>query len=64
MKSLFFLRYPLIILLCGFIVRLAGVLFKIRHWPMADELITAGFIMMGVGIFWAVLKLLLLKKPE
>ena len=64
MKGVWFLKWPLIIFLLGFLVRFIGILFKIRHWPMADEYITIGSIICGIAIVFAIIKLAFLKKPN
>ena len=63
MSGVWFLKWPLIIFLVGFFVRFAGVLFKIRHWPWADEFITIGSVVCGVGIVFAIIKIAFMKKP-
>jgi len=64
MKGVWFLKWPLIIFLLGFLIRFIGFLFKIRHWPMADEYITIGSIICGIAIVFAIIKLVFLKKPN
>jgi hypothetical protein len=39
-------------------------LFKIRHWPMADELLPGGTILGVAALLFAIIKLLLLKKQS
>jgi hypothetical protein len=57
-----FLRWPLIFFLLGLGIRFIGALFKIRHWPLADESMITGTVI-GVGaILFTIIKLLLLKK--
>ena len=63
MHALWFLKWPLIVFLAGFLVRLTGLLFKVRHWPMADELITTGSIICDIGIAYAIFKIAFMKKP-
>ena len=63
MKGLYFLKWPLLIFLMGFLTRFIGVLFKIRHWPYADEMITYGSVIGGIGVLFAMIKLFFLKKP-
>ncbi len=63
MKWMYFLKWPLIIFLFGYLTRFVGALFKIRHWPNADELITIGSLVGAVGIVFAIIKLVFLKKP-
>ena len=58
------LKYPIIILLFGVLTQFTGALFKIRHWPMADELITIGYGFCAVAITYAIVKIALMKKPE
>ena len=64
MTGLYFLRWPLIFFLLGLGIRFIGALFKIRHWPLADELLTAGTIISVAAILFAIIKLLLLKKQQ
>jgi hypothetical protein len=64
MSRLSFFRWPLILFLVGLGMRLIGVLFNIRHWPDADELITIGTIAGAAAILFAIIKLLLLKKQQ
>ena len=64
MKGVWFLKWPLIIFLTGFLIRFIGVLFKIRHWPMGDELITIGSLIGGAGIIFAIIKIAFMKKPN
>ena len=62
MSGLWFLRWPAIIFLVGFMIRFIGALFKIRHWPSADELITLGSIIGVIGIVYAIIKIAVMKK--
>ena len=63
MRGLWFLKWPLIVFLIGFLIRFIGALFKIRHWPGADELITYGSLIGAIGIIYAIIKIALMKKP-
>jgi hypothetical protein len=63
MSGIWFLRWPLIIFLAGLAIRVAGVLFKIRHWPSGDQIITVGSILMVVAIVFALIKIAVMKKP-
>ena len=63
MKGIEVIKWPLIIFLIGFFTRLAGALWKIRHWPGADEMITIGFIICGVAVIWGIIILVRMKKP-
>jgi len=64
MKGIWIIRWPLIIFLVGFFIRLIGALWKIRHWPMGDELITLGFIICGIAVIWGIIVLVMMKKPK
>lgn len=63
MQALWFLRWPLIVFLAGFLLNFTGSLFKIRHWPGADELITTGSFICGVAIVFGIVKIVFMKKP-
>jgi hypothetical protein len=63
MKRLYFFKWPIAIFLTGYLLQIIGALFKIRHWPYADELLTFGMIIICAGILFAIAKLFLLKKP-
>jgi len=56
-------KWPIVVLLLGVLTQFTGALFKIRHWPMADELITIGYGLCGVAIVFAIVKIALMKKP-
>ena len=64
MTSLVFFKWPLVIFLLGLAIRWIGVIYKIRHWPYADELLMAGSILGVSGILFAVIKLLIFKKQQ
>jgi hypothetical protein len=55
-------KWPLIIFLFGVLIQIAGALFKIRHWPMADEMITISSIICAGAVIFAIIKLILTKK--
>lgn len=64
MEGVWFLKWPLIIFLLGLLVRFMGILFKLRHWPMADEFVTIGSIICGIAIVFAIIKIAFVKKPN
>ena len=64
MKGIYFLKWPLIIFLLGYMTRFIGALFKIGHWPSADELITIGSLIAALGILFAIIKLIFIKKSR
>jgi hypothetical protein len=55
-------KWPLIIFLFGILIQIVGVLFKLRHWPMADEMITISSIICAAAVLFAIIKLILMKK--
>ena len=63
MKGIWFIKWPLIVFCLGSLVRLVGALWKILHRPMADELLTVGFIICGIAVIWGIIKLAFMKKP-
>ncbi len=62
MKNFFFLRIPLVLFLTGLLIWFIGTIIKMRHLPVADELITFGSIISALGILFAIFKILLVKK--
>ena len=64
MKGLRFFKWPLITFLFGALIQIFGALFKIRHWPMADELLTISAMICGGALVFAIIKLLSVKKPN
>ena len=63
MKGIWIVKWPLIIFLVGFFVRLVGAFWKIRHWPMADEIITIGYVICGIAVVWGIIILVTMRKP-
>lgn len=64
MTGIWFLKWPISIFLIGFLIRFIGALFKVRHWPNADEMITIGTIIGAAGIIYAIVKVAFMKKPN
>jgi gliding motility-associated GldL-like protein len=64
MQALYYLKTPFIIFLIGQLFHFAGALFKIRHWPYGDELITAGGLFTFTAIIYAIIKIAALKKHQ
>ena len=62
--KLFDFKWPLILFLLGYFIQLTGALFKIRHWPTADEMITLGYAFEGISIVFAIIKIVPMKKTE
>lgn len=56
-------KWALVIFLFGVILQFIGVLFKLRHWPMADEMITISIIICVIAVILAIIKIAFMKKP-
>ena len=61
--KLYDFKLALIIFLLGVILQFIGALFKIRHWPMADEMITISTIICVIAVILAIIKIEFMKKP-
>jgi len=63
-NALYPFKWPLVMLLLGFLVRIIGAMIKILHWLNANLILIAGTVIMGVAILWLIIKLLSLKKQN
>jgi len=63
MKALHFLKWPLILLLTGYLFFLVGNFSKGRQWVLADEFIVAGYLIIIVAIVWTIIKFIFLNPP-
>ena len=63
-NSLHYLKWPLMILLFGFLLRTAGAMMKILHWHAADIVLISATIIMIISIIWLMIKMLLVKKQK
>jgi hypothetical protein len=64
MKPLHFLRWPLIFLLTGYLAFLIGSFSRARQWPLAEEFIILGYLIIIIAIVWTIIKFIFLKPPE
>ncbi|MFI5187537.1 MAG: hypothetical protein ACHQF0_12475 [Chitinophagales bacterium] len=64
MKALHFLRWPLVLLIAGYLVFLAGSLLKNRQWLSSEGFVTAGYGMIVIAVVWIIIKFIFLKAPE
>ena len=64
MKPLHFLRWPLILLLTGYVAFLVGSFSKMRHWPLSEGFIVVGYLTIIIAIVWTIIKFIFLKPPE
>lgn len=63
-NALYPFKWPLVILLFGFLVRIIGAMIKVLHWLYADLILITGTVIMGIAFLWLILKLFLLKKQN
>jgi hypothetical protein len=63
-NALYPFKWPLIVLLLGFLIRIIGAMIKILHWFGADLVLITGTAIMGIAILWLIIKLALLKKQN
>jgi hypothetical protein len=59
-----FIIWPLILFFVGLFIRFIGMIFKIRHWPWADELVMLGYIICGIAVLLIAIKLVFRKKER
>jgi hypothetical protein len=64
MRALHFLRWPLILLLAGYLVFLSGSFLQGRQWPLSEKFIASGYAMIVIAIVWIIVKFIFLKPPE
>ena len=57
-------KWPVIIFLFGAALQFIGALIKIRHWPGADEIITASTIICVIAIIIAIIKIATFRKRQ
>lgn len=57
-------KWPLSLLLAGFLVRIIGAMMKILHWLGADRILITGTALMATAIVWLIIKLVSLKKES
>lgn len=63
-NSLYILKWPLITLLFGFLLRTVGAMIKILHWPGADTILLIATVVMVLSILWLMIKIFLVKKQD
>jgi uncharacterized membrane protein YhdT len=63
-NSLYLLKWPLFLLLLGFLIRTFGAMIKILHWFNADQILIIGTALMLASIVWLMMKLVFLKKEN
>ena len=64
MRIIYFFKASLITFLIGLFVCLEGILFKIRLWPYANEMLTISVYIFGAAIALAIIKIALIKNPD
>jgi len=56
MRALHFLRWPLILLLAGYLAFLTGSFLQGRQWSLSEKFIIAGYAMIVIAIVWIIVK--------
>ena len=51
-------KHGAILFVLGLCAVIAGILFKIEHWPGSDTILLAGMALEGAGVLVVVIKLL------
>ena len=64
MKAMHFLRWPLIVLLAGYLVFLVGSFSRNTHWFPAEGFVSVGYTLIVVAVVWIIIKFIFLKSPE
>jgi len=64
MKALYFLKWPLVLLLSGVLIFRAGAFFRTRHSTVSLPFVIFGYAMILGAIIWIILKISFLKNPE
>ena len=62
LKSLYQFKWPLTLLLTGFLARTVGIMIKTLHWANANAILVYGSMVMAVSIIWRIIKLVRVKK--
>ena len=63
-NTLYAFKWPLALLLIGFLIRILGAMMKILHWRGADETLVVATAIMVTAVLWLIIKLVLLKKQS
>ena len=64
MKALYFLKWPLVLLLLGVLLFRLGAFFRTSHLAFSAPFIICGYAMILAAIIWIILKISFLKNPE
>lgn len=62
LKSLYQFKWPLTLLLTGFLARTVGIMIKTLHWADANAILVCGSTVMAVSVIWLIIKLVRVKK--
>lgn len=63
-NSLHYLKWPLLLLLAGFLLRITGAMMKILHWRGADIGLRIATVVIIISILWLMVKVFLVKKQK
>jgi len=64
MKALHFLRWPLTLLLAGYLLFIVGSFSKESHWLPSEGIVSGGYALIVIAIVWIIIKFIGLKPPE
>lgn len=64
MKALYFLKWPLVLLLSGVLIFRVGAFFRTRYSAVSLPFVIFGYATVLAAIIWIILKISFLKNPE
>ena len=64
MNRLYFLKWPLLLMLSGVLIFRVGAFFRARHSTVSLPFVIFGYAMILAAIIWIILKISFLKNPE
>lgn len=64
MKTLSRFKWPLSLLLSGFLVRVIGSMMKILHWQHADSTLITATCIIAAAIVWLIIRLLITRPVQ
>jgi hypothetical protein len=64
MKALYFLKWPLVLLLCGVLIFRVGAFLRMKDSAVSLPFVILGYAMILAAIIWIILKISFFKNPE
>jgi hypothetical protein len=62
MTNLYYLKWPLIVVVVGILIDFFGSMMKVLHWQGSDIVIITATVVTNLGLLFLIIKLALLKK--